>query len=131
MNLANHMVPPISSFEVDVPAGQYYDFKLPEGSTYPLAGVTYPVDYGHIPGYTAEDGHELDLFAGTRIAGYMGSISVFRGEDNPVERKFYVALTERQLNAILSELEPVLVDHRPISGIREALEAINTYKDKE
>ena len=130
MNISDQLPPPINSYELDVPASTYYDFELPEGSDYPLAGVTYPVDYGNMPGYTAEDGHELDLFVGNQIDGLMGSVIVFRGHTSPDERKFYVALDQKQLEEILNQLQPVLRSHEPISNIESLLMAIELYKDK-
>lgn len=121
---------PLDTFEVDVPKNEYYDFELPEGSTYPLAGVTYPVDYGHIQGYTTEDGHELDLFVGEHVSdGKMGYIVVDRGESMPNEHKFYLRLSDDEVDGILTELKPVLVQHGKIEDLAALLESIKKYKD--
>jgi hypothetical protein len=35
------------------------------GKNYPIPVMTYPVDYGYLPGYTAQDDADLDFFKGT------------------------------------------------------------------
>ncbi len=130
MNIAEQLPQPLRDFVVDVPANQYYDFELSPGSTYPLKGVTYPVDYGNIPGYTAEDAHELDFFVGKAVDGEAGSLVVDRGSSIGYERKFYVGLTKEELALVLKELEPVLVDHQELSDVDAVLAAIEPYKDK-
>lgn len=130
MNIASRLPAPFNQFVLDVPAHQYYDFELPESTDYPLKGVTYPVDYGNIPGYTGEDGHELDLFVGTALNGLMGSVLVFRGEDAPQEHKYYVGLTNQELQQILSELKPVLIEQENTDNLEELLESIGPFKDK-
>jgi len=130
MNIATKLPQPLSTFEVDVPANTYYDFEVAPDSTYPLKGVTYPVDYGNIPGYIAEDGHELDLFVGNDVDGELGSIVVDRGEAIPNEHKYYVALSKDALNAILEELTPVLLDHKSIVDIPDLLSEIEEYKTR-
>lgn len=130
MNIADSLQSPLNTFVIDVPANQYYDFKLAPGSTYPLPGVTYPVDYGNIPGYTAEDTHELDFFVGNKADGEAGSIVVDRGPSIGHERKFYVGLTKDEVALVLKQLKPVLIDHQEIKDIPSLLEAIEPYKDK-
>ena len=131
MNIASQLPQPINTFVVDVPAKQFYDFHLPLGSTYPLSGVTYPVDYGHIPGYTAEDGADLDVFVGNGSDdGKSGSITVNRGEIAPSECKFYVGCTDEDLAAILEVLQPVLLDHTSFKDVNELFDALKIYKDE-
>lgn len=130
MNIADKLPHPLSSFVVDVPQNQYYDFGLPPDSSYPLKGVTYPVDYGNLPGYTAEDGKELDLFVGQQVAGETGSIVVYRGETNPNEHKFYVGLTKQEVEEVLRQLESVLIAHEAIADVPALLKAIEPFKDK-
>lgn len=129
MNIAKDLPTPLSTFVVDLPAGVYYDFKLKPGSTYPLRGVTYSVDYGNIPGYIAEDTHELDLFVGTNVEGELGYIVVERGEDIPNEHKFYVGLTEAEVAQITEELAPVLLRHAPLASMDSLLVMIEKYKE--
>ena len=130
MNVVSKLPSPLNTFVLDVPKDKYYDFELPPGSTYPLKGVTYPVDYGHILGYTSEDGHELDLFVGEQTDGLVGHVLVFRGEDRPDEHKFYIGLDQRDLDGILDQLKPVLIEHKAMTNIDELLEAIKIFKDK-
>lgn len=130
VNIADQLPAPLNSFVIDIQANDYYDFELPVGSDYPLPGVTYPVDYGHILGYTSEDGHELDLFAGQTSDGLVGSIKVFRGKDRPDEHKFYVALHPEELAGILSELKPVLLKHSPLQNLDDLLLEVEKYKDE-
>lgn len=130
MNIAKSLQPPLNTFVVDIPANQYYDFDLAPDSTYPLAGVTYPVDYGNIPGYTAEDAHELDFFVGNETDGEMGSIVVDRGPSIGHERKFYVGLSKDEISLVLQQLQPVLVSHQDIRDTPSLLEAIEPYKNK-
>jgi hypothetical protein len=129
MNIAEQLPEPLNTFAIDVPAHQYYDFELPEGSTYPLKGVTYPVDYGHIIGYTTEDDHELDLFVGSTPEGLIGYVLVFRGEDKPNEHKFLVGLTDKEWQSVQAELEPVLIGHDTFADLSGLLDAIKKYKD--
>ncbi len=130
MNITEQLPDPLNSFVIDVPANEYYDFELPANSTYPLKGVTYPVDYGHIEGYTGEDDHELDLFVGSNPNGVIGYVLVFRGDDRPDEHKFLVGLTEQELAMVQDQLEPVLVGHDTFSNLNDLLDAIKKYKDK-
>jgi len=130
MNIATELPEPLSTFVLDVPKNQYYDFELPPGSNYPLKGVTYPVDYGHILGYTSEDGHELDLFVGSETNGEIGYVLVQRGADKPNEHKFYVGLSQSDIKIIVEQLGPVLVAQEKIDSITQLLQTIQQYKNK-
>jgi len=129
MNIAEQLPEPLNNFVIDVPANEYYDFELPADSTYPLRGVTYPVDYGHIDGYTGEDGHELDLFIGTNPEGIIGYVLVFRGSDRPNEHKFVIGLTEQEWQTVQDELKPVLKSSGQFPDPNSLLDAIKKYKD--
>lgn len=130
MNISSQLSSPLNNFVVDVPARQYYDFELAPDSTYPLKGVTYPVDYGNVPGYTTEDGHELDLFVGSLPDGLVGYIVVDRGAGNPNEHKFYVGLTPVEIDEAKSQLKPVLVEHKSLKNVEALLGMIGQFKDK-
>ena len=129
MNIAQQLPNPLNNFVIDVPAHQYYDFELSPDSTYPLKGVTYPVDYGHINSYTAEDGHELDLFVGNSADGLAGVVLVDRGSNTPNEHKFYVGLSAEEVSDIIDQLKPVLISHHEIATTKDLLTAIDQFKD--
>lgn len=90
---------------IENPKGSYKSLES-ENSTYPLKGVTYPVDYGCIEGYEGEDEAELDIFVGTGDIG--GYIIVWR-LDVPTETKFFANVTRVELESILEVFKPVLV----------------------
>ncbi len=131
MNIASRLAAPLCTFTVDVPANTYYDFKVAPESTYPLRGVTYPVDYGNIPHYFGEDGHELDFFIGNEMSGNLGYIIVDRGDIIPDEHKFYVGLTDQEIDDILLELRPVLILHSRLKSMSELLVMVEKFKDKQ
>ncbi len=130
MNISSQLPRPLNTFVIDVPQNTYYDFELEPNSIYPLKGVTYPVDYGNIPGYTAQDGHELDLFVGNTPNGKCGYVIVQRGEEIPDEHKFYIELSNDELSKILAELKPVLIENKNFETMDELLEMIEQFKDK-
>lgn len=119
---------PFDTFRVEKHAGEYKDFGN-VGSDYPLRGVTYPVDYGDIEGYTAEDGANLDLFVG-KDGEFCGYITVFRPELPNGEHKFYVQLTEGEEQAVLREFAPVLLEHSRFKTIQNLVAAIEPFRDK-
>lgn len=92
-------------FVVDQPKGSYREFA-PPGSTYPLKGVTYPTDYGYLPGYQGEDESELDLFRGT--GKQHGSFRVRRDDVPGGETKFMTDMTPKERRAVLRAYRPVL-----------------------
>ena len=94
--------------------GSYRDFELPPGSSYPLKGVTYPVDYGYIQGYIAEDGVELDVFLGAHENGLLGYIQVDRGS-NPAESKVFINVSNKNIDAICAAFKPVLLRQKTLS----------------
>lgn len=131
MHIALSLPSPLNTFVVDLPAGEYKDFGLPPDSPYPLKGVTYPVDYGYLPGHIGEDGYELDLFVGNTIEGNMGALLVDRGADMPSEHKFYVALNDVELEEILTELKPVLISHTIFNRLELLLKNIANFTPKD
>jgi hypothetical protein len=118
---------PFDSFRVEKHAGERKDFGLPENSTYPLKGVTYPVNYGEIEGYVAEDGAFLDVFMGTN-GDLNGYIVVARPEVDDGEHKFYLYLTGEEEQALLKEFEPVLMEHGRFETYDELLQAIEPFR---
>ncbi|HEY1074291.1 MAG TPA: hypothetical protein VGE59_01145 [Patescibacteria group bacterium] len=119
---------PLNTIVIENKRGEYKDFGLDANDPYPLKGVTYPVDYGYIPGYMGEDDAELDFFVGSDREGLSGSITVSRGKGNPDEHKFYIALTPEEREAILKEFAPVLLQHTPIESKEQLTEAISDFK---
>lgn len=107
---------------IENPKGSYKSFQIegdPVWNTYPLKGVTYPVDYGCIDGYQGEDGADLDIFVGTGDKnGYM---KVWR-LDVPEETKFFVKLTNEELKDILKVFQPVLLKHEILNDENFVLE---------
>lgn len=113
---------------IENPTGSYKDFGLKAPEDYPIHGVNFYADYGYIPGYTGEDGHELDVFVGADSAsGRSGYFTVFRSKEVPEEHKFYFDMTSEQLNKTLDEYTAVLVKHRPLTT-QETLEEIEKFK---
>jgi hypothetical protein len=103
----------LSKYKITIenPKGTYKSFRTegdPVWSAYPLKGVTYPVDYGCIDGYQAEDGAELDVFVGMGSGDLCGYIVVSR-LDVPTETKMFVNVTELELAAIKEVFSPVLI----------------------
>ncbi|MDQ5957899.1 MAG: hypothetical protein QG665_231 [Patescibacteria group bacterium] len=97
---------------IENPKGSYKSFET-EGDdvwqSYPLKGVTYPVDYGYIQDYIGEDDAELDIFVGS--GNQSGYIKVWR-LDVPEETKFFANLTETELNQVIEAFSPVLIEHK-------------------
>lgn len=95
--------------------GSYKSFEIendPIWSSYPLKGVTYPVDYGYVDEYYGEDRAELDIFVGTGDKN--GYIKVWR-LDVPEETKFFIKLTDEELTNVLNVFKPVLLKHEILS----------------
>jgi hypothetical protein len=115
---------------IENPKGTYKSFGT-EGdaiwSSYPLKGVTYPVDYGYIEGYTAEDEADLDVFVGTGKS--CGFIKVWR-LDVPIETKMVVNVTDSEWQAILDAFCPVLKEKNKFKTGEELLPFIEQFKNK-
>lgn len=111
-------------------AGTYKSFQTegdPVWDKYPLKGVTYPVDYGCIEGYTGEDGAELDIFVGSgNLNGY---IKVWR-LDVPEETKIFKDLSQVELDAVLKEFQSVLISYQALDDKKEFTALIEQFRDK-
>ncbi len=116
---------PLNTVFIEMQPGDYKDFET--GDDYPLKGVTFVTRYGYLPEYIGEDGHELDFFVGSQLDGLCGSFVVFRPELKDGEHKFYVAMSEEELERTLEEYKPVLLAHKPLSGMDAVLEAIRMF----
>jgi len=109
-----NMLDRIFDITIDQVKGSYKDFELEKNQLdYPLEGVTYPVDYGFIRGYTGEDTHDLDVFVGK--GDLQGAIVVYRPDIQAEwETKMYVRLSKLELLDVLKEFKPVLGSHTPM-----------------
>lgn len=119
---------PFDTFRLEKKAGEYKDFGVSPDSSYPLRGVTYPVDYGDIAGYIGEDGANLDVFLGHR-GNIHGFIKVYRPELPAGEHKFYAWLTEQEEAWLIEEFKPVIVESGRFATLDELLRAIQHFKE--
>jgi len=117
---------PLNGIVIEVPAGTYRDFGA--SSDYPLKGVTYPVDYGYLPGYLGEDKADLDFFVGEAQDGLSGFIRVFRPDIENGETKFFTAATDTDINAIREAFKPVLLEYEIFQSGSKLLEAIKAFR---
>lgn len=118
--------PPLDTFQIEKQKGEYKEFS--PNDDYPLKGVTYPVSYGDIEGYIAEDGANLDFFVGSTQNGLCGYIKVYRPELLNGERKFYYNLSDSEEAAVLDEFGPVILEAARYSTFGELVDAIRIYK---
>lgn len=120
-----HLPHPFDTFHQEIKPGQYKAF-VDDDDPYPLKGVTYPVAYGYIPGYIAQDGHELDVFVGSgEINGY---ILVHRPELSDGEHKIYVKVTDQEEAAILDQFQPVLLANGRYETPEDLMAAIKPFE---
>jgi hypothetical protein len=118
---------PFDTFRLEKKAGEYKDFHLPTDSTYPLRGITYPVNYGDIEGYIAEDQANLDVFIGDNgtLHGY---IKVSRPDLEGGEHKFYINVTEDEEKAVLEQFSPVIIEHVRVDSIDELIQEMEPFR---
>jgi inorganic pyrophosphatase len=77
----------------------------PRGQAHPLyPDMIYPYDYGHVPGTSAADGHELDAFVGRVQAGLVGLIDLVHQPSGIADPKLLVNLTRADADAIMAFL---------------------------
>jgi hypothetical protein len=119
---------PFTRFRLEKRIGEYKDFHLGADNAYPLAGVTYLVDYGDIGGYVAEDGADLDLFVGGKEDGFVGYIRVARPELKSGETKVYIDLSETEEAAVLTAFQLVLLSYGRYASYDELMRAIAPFK---
>jgi hypothetical protein len=121
---------PFNTFRLEKQPGEYKDFQVAEGDPYPLKGVTYPVSYGDIDGFTGEDGHPLDVFVG-EDGDIFGYFQVARPDvTGGKEHKFYLFVTEDEETAIFKEFAPVLLDHARYNSLEELQQAVQPFKNE-
>lgn len=106
MSLITKLPSPLNTIIIENKTGSYKDFKT--DGKYPLEGANFFADYGYIPGYIGEDGHDLDFFVGDDLEGKCGYFTVWRSNEVPAEHKYFVCMNESQLTKTLKEYEPVL-----------------------
>lgn len=129
-NSAQSMVD-ISKYKIIIEnqRGSYKSFQTkndPTWSSYPLKGVTYPVDYGYLDNYLSEDGQDLDIFVGTgELSGY---VRIWR-VDVPLETKFFINISSLELEEIKQVFAPVLREVK-ILDEKDFDEQIDLFKTK-
>ena len=123
-----HLPKPFDTFRLEKRPGEYKSFHSDNDTSYPIAGVTYPTNYGDISDYTGEDGHPLDVFVGT--GDLLAFITVFR-PDIPaqIEHKFCVNITSREEAEIHKAFAPVLRQHGRFASMSELLKAMEFFKN--
>ena len=67
--------------------------------------MTYPFDYGHIPGTTSADGHEVDAFVGSAHTGLVGLISLTHRPTGIADPKLLIDITHADARTILAFLD--------------------------
>ena len=78
----------------------------PRGQVHPLyPGMIYPCDYGHVPGTTAADGEELDVFVGSQRGGLVGLISLTHQPSGISEPKLLVNLSRAGAERLMAFLD--------------------------
>jgi len=111
-------------------AGTYKSFHTegdPIWDKYPLKGVTYPVDYGYIEGYTGEDDADLDVFIGSgNLNGY---IKVWR-LDVKEETKILKNVTQAEIDAIINEFKSVITSTGIFTNKTEFEKFLATFSNK-
>ncbi len=115
-------------FVLENPTGSYKDFELKNPEDYPIPGVNFYADYGYLPGFTGEDGHELDFFIGTDENGHNGFFIVWRSDEVPEEHKFYIRMSGVELDKTIDEYRKVFVRQQELS-VEEVVEAIKQFAD--
>ena len=113
---------------IENPKGSYKSFEIdadPAWKDYPLAGVTYPVDYGYIKGYRSEDDEDLDVFVGSgELSGYMKIWRV----DVPIETKFILGVTKKEWDDIVTVFSPVIKDKELFMNEEQLEKTISLYR---
>jgi ADP-ribose pyrophosphatase YjhB (NUDIX family) len=69
------------------------------------ADMTYPFDYGHIPGTASADGNEVDAFVGAAQTGLVGLISLTHRPTGIADPKLLVNITEADARTIVAFLD--------------------------
>ena len=127
----NSLVPslpkPLDTIFIEMRPGERKDFGA--AADYPLKGVTFVTEYGYLPGYTGEDGADLDFFVGSQKDGLCGSFTVYRPELKHGEHKFYVCMGEEELAVTLKEYASVVMKHDALANMNKLVLEIEQFKD--
>ena len=78
----------------------------PRGHAHPLyADMIYHCDYGHVPGTTAADGEEIDVFVGSEHVGLVGLINLTHQPSGLREPKLLVNLSRADADRLIAFLD--------------------------
>jgi len=113
---------------IENPKGSYKSFEIendPVWKDYPLAGVTYPVDYGYIEGYKSEDNHDLDVYEGS--GSLNGYFKVWR-YDVPLETKVAFNVSQMEWDSIVEIYKPVIKEMGLFKSKEEFESFLEMYK---
>jgi integrase len=78
----------------------------PRGQAHPLyPDMIYPCDYGHVPGTTAADGEELDVFVGSEHVGLVAVINLTHQPSAISEPKLLVNVSRADAGRLLAFLD--------------------------
>jgi inorganic pyrophosphatase len=80
--------------------------ERPRGRAHPLyPDMIYPTDYGHIPGTSAADGEEVDVFVGRIRTGLVGLIALRHEPSGVTEPKLLMDTSRVDADATLAFLD--------------------------
>jgi inorganic pyrophosphatase/uncharacterized protein YjeT (DUF2065 family) len=129
MSVITKLAEMMSGFTVDQPRGSYRQFRDPSDAAlkdYPIEGVTYPTDYGYLPGYVGEDDDDLDVFKGS--GGTHGVMRVNRPDARGgAETKLLYGMTPEEMSAVLKAFGPVVNSHREVAET-ELADLLSSFK---
>ena len=78
----------------------------PRGQPHPrYPDMIYRCDYGHVPGTTAGDGEELDVFVGAEHGGLVGLINLTHQPSGISEPKLLVNMSRADADGLLAFLD--------------------------
>jgi len=117
---------PLNTIVIENERGTYKDFHA--SSDYPLKGVTYPVDYGYLPGYLGEDKADLDFFVGSEEAGLSGFVRVSRPDTENGETKFFINMSASDVEKVNEAFKPVLLESHTYPVQKELFGALEPFK---
>jgi len=117
---------PLNAIVIENQKGTYKDFHA--NSDYPLKGVTYPVDYGYLPGFIGEDKADLDFFVGSKAEGLSGFIRVSRPDTENGETKFFICMSPDEIRRVEEAFSPVLLESHTYPSIDELRNNLENFR---